>query len=151
MLGEIAADPAVRAGYEDARQREDLLAALVAARRSRSQQAVAAAMGTTQSAVSDIENGRVDPRLSTLQRYARAVERRLEIVLCAEDSNPFELDQQTAELGEERSFEGILTDFHAMEPTSGPRSPATVARRTGMPEPTVAYTMQPLLDAGRRG
>src|SRR6516162_4422864 len=123
MLGEIARDPAVYAGYEDARQREDLLAALVGARRSRSQQAVAATMGTTQSAVSDIENGRVDPRLSTLQRYARAVERRLEIVLCAEDSSAFELAQQTAELGEERSFEGILTDLYAMEPMSGPQSP----------------------------
>jgi predicted NBD/HSP70 family sugar kinase/DNA-binding XRE family transcriptional regulator len=148
MLGEIARDPAVYAGYEDARQREDLLAALVGARRSRSQQAVAATMGTTQSAVSDIENGRVDPRLSTLQRYARAVERRLEIVLCAEDSSAFELAQQTAELGEERSFEGILTDLYAMEPMSGPQSPEEVAGRTGLPEPTVAHTMRRLLDAG---
>ncbi|MFI6762455.1 helix-turn-helix domain-containing protein [Micromonospora sp. NPDC050417] len=34
-------------------------------------------MQTTQSAVSDLENGCVDPHLSTLQRYARAVTARL--------------------------------------------------------------------------
>jgi transcriptional regulator with XRE-family HTH domain len=38
-----------------------------------SQAEVASAMGTTQSAVSDLERGATDPRLSTLQRYARAV------------------------------------------------------------------------------
>lgn len=34
---------------------------------------VAAAMGRTQSVVSDIETGTNEPRLSTLVRYARAV------------------------------------------------------------------------------
>lgn len=37
-----------------------------------SQVAVAAAMGTTQSAVSDIENQEVDPQFSTFMRYANA-------------------------------------------------------------------------------
>jgi transcriptional regulator with XRE-family HTH domain len=36
-------------------------------------------MRTTQSAISDLENGSTDPRLSTLQRYARAVGCQLEI------------------------------------------------------------------------
>lgn len=44
-----------------------------------SQQAVADLMGTTQSAVSDIESGQVEPRLSTLTRYASALGADLEI------------------------------------------------------------------------
>jgi len=154
MLGEVAADPAARAGYEDALRREELLAALVRARRSRSQQAVAKAMGTTQSAVSDIENGRVDPRLSTLQRYARAVERRLEIALCELDKEAFEfgyepqLAKEAAALAAERSIEDIMTDLHVNEPTSGPQSPASVAERTGLPVPTVEYNMNRLTLAG---
>lgn len=48
---------------------------LVAIRRanSLSQTDVATTMGTTQSAVSDLEGGRVEPRISTLMRYAQAV------------------------------------------------------------------------------
>lgn len=38
-----------------------------------SQRAVAKLMGTTQSAVSELERAEADPRLSTLQRYARAL------------------------------------------------------------------------------
>jgi predicted NBD/HSP70 family sugar kinase/transcriptional regulator with XRE-family HTH domain len=154
MLGEIAEDPAARAGYEDALRREELLAALVRARRSRSQQAVAAAMSTTQSAVSDIENGRVDPRLSTLQRYARAVEHRLEFALCAQDSAAFEfayepqLAKAAAAWAAQRSIAGIMADLHVHEPTSGPQSPASVAERTGLPEPTVEYDMDRLTRTG---
>ena len=36
------------------------------------QQDVATAMGTSQSAVSDLESGNAEPRLSTLARYAKA-------------------------------------------------------------------------------
>lgn len=115
---------------------------------------VAAAMGTTQSAVSDIENGRVDPRLSTLQRYARAVGGRLEIALRAKDVAAFdfeyepELAKEAAALAAERSIEGIMTDLHANEPTIGPQSPASVAERTGLPEPTVVYNMLRLTETG---
>lgn len=87
MLSEVAADPLARGAYEDLRHREELLKSLIRERRGHSQSAVAAAMGTTQSAVSDIENGRVDPRLSTLQRYARAIGRRLEARLRSADES----------------------------------------------------------------
>jgi len=75
------ADPEFRAAYEDAKARSDLLRRFVARRkvRSISQAAVAAQMGTTQSAVSDLEAGSTDPRLSTLQRYARAIGCRLDV------------------------------------------------------------------------
>lgn len=86
MLAEVHADPAARAVFEDAVWRRALLARLAEVRGGRRQREVAAAMGTTQSAVSDLEQGRVDPRLSTLQRYARAVGVRLEIVITREDA-----------------------------------------------------------------
>jgi transcriptional regulator with XRE-family HTH domain len=54
----------------------EILAALVS-RRQRlglSQTAVAARMGTSQSAVARLEAGRSDPRVSTLARYAAALD-----------------------------------------------------------------------------
>ncbi len=66
---------AYKAAYDDGRAREVLLRDLVEARRSAqlTQGAVAEWMGTTQSAVSELEGGVTEPRMSTLQRYARAV------------------------------------------------------------------------------
>jgi predicted XRE-type DNA-binding protein len=68
-------DPEFEAAYEDARIRSHLLKKLVERRKVRglSQAQIAARMETTQSAVSDLENGATDPRLSTLQRYSRAI------------------------------------------------------------------------------
>jgi glucokinase len=86
MRQEIEANPVARAADEDVLIRKRLLAALIRARGRLSQSTVAEAMGTTQSAVSDIEHGRVDPRLSTLQRYARAVEKRIVTNLVSTDS-----------------------------------------------------------------
>jgi DNA-binding XRE family transcriptional regulator len=74
-------DPAFRAAFEDAQERSGLLRELIDHRRriGASQAAVADRMGTTQSAVSELEGGATDPRLSTLQRYARALGLRLNI------------------------------------------------------------------------
>jgi len=73
-----------------AERRRDLLSRLVAERRAAglSQTEVAARMGTSQSAVARLETGGVDVRLSTLERYADAVHRRLEVRL----SGPEERD-----------------------------------------------------------
>ena len=46
-----------------------------------SQRAVAKKMGTIQSAVSELEHGTTDPRLSTLQRFARAIGGRIVLEL----------------------------------------------------------------------
>ena len=53
----------------------EVIAALTAFRRSRglSQTAVAARMGTSQSALARLESGQADVRLSTLARYAAAM------------------------------------------------------------------------------
>jgi transcriptional regulator with XRE-family HTH domain len=68
-------DQEFRAHFEDAEARTRLLRDLLEVRHvcGKSQKSIAEAMGTVQSAVSDLEGGGTDPRLSTLQRYARAV------------------------------------------------------------------------------
>lgn len=76
-------DPGLRLAAADAACRSELLSALIGCRHDLrlTQQQVADAMQTTQSAVSELEAGATDPRLSTLQRYARAVEAELRIHL----------------------------------------------------------------------
>ncbi|MFI2277612.1 MULTISPECIES: helix-turn-helix domain-containing protein [Catenuloplanes] len=46
-------------------------------------------MQTTQSAISDIENGVVDPHLSTMQRYARAVTARILLTVDLPHDSPW--------------------------------------------------------------
>lgn len=74
-LGLDADDVEVQHGIEDAEAIARLVRTLVDARKRRglSQRQVAERMGTTQSAVSDLERTAGDPRLSTLQRFGRAV------------------------------------------------------------------------------
>ncbi|HWE55809.1 MAG TPA: helix-turn-helix transcriptional regulator [Acidimicrobiales bacterium] len=74
-------DPYLAGTIEDTQARANLLIRMVAHRHEcgLSQAAVAEAMETSQSAVSDLEGGTTDPRLSTLQRYTRALGCRLRI------------------------------------------------------------------------
>ena len=76
-------DPAFADAYDDAETRAELLANCVRLRKAAglTQADVARAMGTTQSAVSDLEAAATDPRFGTLQRYARAVGARLDVAL----------------------------------------------------------------------
>jgi predicted transcriptional regulator len=68
---------------EMAERRRRLLADLVDGRRTLglTQTQVAARMGTSQSAVARLEAGPSDVRLSTLERYAAAIGRTLEVTL----------------------------------------------------------------------
>ena len=64
-------------GFEALAADTDEVVAALAERRVRlglSQTVVAARMGTSQSAVARLEAGRSDPRLSTLERYAAALD-----------------------------------------------------------------------------
>jgi len=95
-LGEVLAEAAQRrpsftAAYEDARARQLLLCRLMKLRKvlSITQKQVAERMQTTQSSVSDLENGVVDPHLSTLQRYARAVTARLLVEIDLPHDSPW--------------------------------------------------------------
>jgi predicted transcriptional regulator len=74
---------------EIAERRREVIGALIAARKAQglSQTVVAARMGTSQSVVARLEAGQVDARLSTLQRYATAVSRRLDFDLREGDAS----------------------------------------------------------------
>lgn len=66
---------------EDAELRQELFNSLVEYRKQSSltQVQVAALMGIGQPTISEFESGKVTPRLSTLQKYARALGLKLEI------------------------------------------------------------------------
>ena len=75
-----ALNPEFPALVSAARDRRRLLRALVAERERRqiSQQLVARSMQTSQPAIARIESGAVDVRLSTIDRYAAAVGKRVQ-------------------------------------------------------------------------
>ena len=74
---------------EIAQRRRRVIGELAGARRAAglSQTEVAARMGTSQSVVARLETGEIDARLSTLQRYAAAVGRELELGLRPEEGS----------------------------------------------------------------
>lgn len=82
-VAEARQDPAFRAAYEDVEERHSIVDRLVSLRRHHrlSQGVVAERMGVRQPTVSGFETEDSDPRLSTLQRYARAVGARLRLVV----------------------------------------------------------------------
>ena len=81
FIAQQSDDLGFQAALEDAQLRSRLLQSCLTRRRELglTQTSVAQAMGTTQSAVSDLEAGGTDARLSTLQRYARALGLRLTV------------------------------------------------------------------------
>ncbi len=89
FIAQQSDDPEFRAALEDAHARSKLLEACLTRRTELglTQASVAAAMGTTQSAVSDLEAGGTDARLSTLQRYARALELRLTVTVTGDTAS----------------------------------------------------------------
>jgi DNA-binding XRE family transcriptional regulator len=78
-------DAEFRAEYERLKPEFALALALIKAREKAgmTQAQVARRMGTTQSVVARIEGGGSPPNLKTLQRYAEAVGRRIQVKLVA--------------------------------------------------------------------
>jgi predicted NBD/HSP70 family sugar kinase/transcriptional regulator with XRE-family HTH domain len=133
LLDEVGRDPRARAAWEDAHERDAVRSALILAREDAhlSQATVAASMGTTQSAVSDIESRRVDPRLSSLQRYARAVGHVLRIMLDGE-----EITAPAAKRTENDDLDQLLPEVSADPVAAGAREDAQ--RRTAVVTALVA-------------
>jgi ribosome-binding protein aMBF1 (putative translation factor) len=81
-------DPAFRAEYDKLKPEFALALAMVKARTKAgmTQADVARKMRTTQSVVARIESGRNPPNLKTLERYAGAIGRRIQVKLVAANS-----------------------------------------------------------------
>jgi ribosome-binding protein aMBF1 (putative translation factor) len=79
----MKSDPEYREAYEALEGEFALVEALLQARTRAhlSQAEVASRMGTTESAVSRLESGRVKPSTRTLERYAQATGHRLRVSL----------------------------------------------------------------------
>jgi predicted transcriptional regulator len=81
LKARLLADPAVAAAYAEADEEFRVLEAMIRARSEAglTQEALAARMGTTQSAIARLEGGGVSPTVDTLRRYAAAVGKRLRV------------------------------------------------------------------------
>lgn len=73
-------DPELPARIDAALRRREFLRTLADERRARGlpRTVIAARMGTSEAAVARLEAGEVDPRLSTIERFADALGKRLE-------------------------------------------------------------------------
>jgi len=84
LVHHVDSDPGAFAEAADGDSRSRLLWNMLTVRRSRhrlGQRLMARRMKTTQSVVSELEQGKTDPRLSTLQKYARAIGCRVDLML----------------------------------------------------------------------
>lgn len=77
----LLADPETARAYDEAVEDYAALEAMLRARAGTgiTQAELAERMGTTQSAIARLESGRVSPTVETLQKYARALGKRLKI------------------------------------------------------------------------
>jgi transcriptional regulator with XRE-family HTH domain len=117
-------DPAFAAAYEDVAIRTRLRADLVAQRKAMkmTQREVAERMSTTQSFVSEFENGRTDPHLSTLQRYGRAVAARLSVRIELPAHCEWEPRVRWAQVAEQSRYGNRTTTLrHAMNTSADQR------------------------------
>lgn len=146
---EVEADPKARAMYEDTLARALLLRKAKRVRRQRrlSQRDVANDMGTTQSAVSDIESGRVEPQLQTLQRFARAIGRRLDVAF-VDEGRPSTVNELWNEV-EKTTLSPLLTALATRkEGDSRQRTLDVLAEAIPMPASIVRFILDNLLAHG---
>jgi transcriptional regulator with XRE-family HTH domain len=110
-IGDYLGDPIFAAAYEDAEARARLLSDLVSQRKSMRmrQTDVAEAMETSQSFVSEFENGGTDPHLSTLQRYARAVAARLPLRIDLPAECPWQPRERWAQATDSKRYANRTT------------------------------------------
>jgi transcriptional regulator with XRE-family HTH domain len=131
------ADPEFAAAYEDAGALLQVLETLAVRRKGLdlSQREVARRMKTTQSAISDLESAQTDPRVSTLQRYARALDARLVLNL----ANPTGYSSGYIGPATVATYVGELTARFAWV-TAGAELPQL---SLGCPTLTGAFALQP--------
>lgn len=117
LVGLDADDHEAQQAVSDAQAVSDLITTLVRMRRAAglSQKVVAERMGTTQSAVSELERVATDPHVSTLQRFSRAVGAKLNLMVA--------LDGEWTQLGHKQISTGTRVDDQDTEESSGMDAP----------------------------
>lgn len=117
LVGLDPDDHETQEAVADAQSVSDLITALVRIRCAAglSQKVVAERMGTTQSAVSELERVATDPHVSTLQRFSRAVGAKLNLIAT--------LDGGWTQLGHERISAGRQIDDLDTDESSGLDTP----------------------------
>lgn len=91
----IAADENFRLAREEILDRHAILDALVAMRKTAgvTQEQMAERMSISQPTVSEFESEQSDPKLSTLQRYARALGARIDVRIDASPTDQVEFEE----------------------------------------------------------
>lgn len=137
------------AAYDDAMSRMTLLRELVELRNRRglSQKAVAELMDTVQSAVSELENGRSEPRLSTLQRYVRAIGSELRIHLADESPSLEDIALDSAPVTAEGNLGRVLRALLREDYEHGSQ-PGQLVQDTGLSEAVVDKAVDRLSSKG---
>ncbi|XAS78303.1 ROK family protein (plasmid) [Dermatophilaceae bacterium Sec6.4] len=168
IQAELASDPGKRAAFEEAAQRDRLLIEMIEARGETTQSAVAKLMGTTQSAVSDLEKGRTDPRVTTLRRYAQALGLQLQLHLVPDRKDLVAEMRSTVLPGagvtavvtdeswvgydtsriEENLTGTVLTALYGSQGTLQPRSQHELAALTDLPRSAVGHAISLLHEVG---
>jgi predicted NBD/HSP70 family sugar kinase/transcriptional regulator with XRE-family HTH domain len=138
LLAQAEADPNAAILAQETLQRLEFLSGVQQRRKTKrfSQKALASLLGTTQSAVSDFESGRVDPQLSTLQRYARALGSRFDFKLVNTDS-PLPAEASTnARFAQETALSPLLTTL-VRQSDEQARTLKALAEAILLPEPVI--------------
>lgn len=151
LLVEADADPEARAVYDDTLRRLRLRSSARATRTNRAltQTQVAGIMGTTQSAVSDLESGRVDAQLRTWQRYGRAIGKAFAFSFEDVDDSSG-IPSRSAGRGQtipisSMTLSPLLTNLHLSD---AGQAASTISAATGLPEPLVIRVLTRLQEVG---
>jgi predicted NBD/HSP70 family sugar kinase/transcriptional regulator with XRE-family HTH domain len=141
----VLGEPAARFAYDAVVARIDFIEQCRSLRKrlKLSQKQVADLMGTTQSAVSDLEGSRVEPQLQTLQRYALALGGRLELAMTI-DNEPLEPQPALRPILQERATGSILMNLYS----EGRVTAGAMAIATAWPLDVVQLILSILQDAG---
>lgn len=150
LRGMVDESQAATHAYQDATRRNSLLTALAKIReRAGLRQAdVAQKMGTTQSGISELERGRSDAYVGTLQRYARATNHRLDVAVVAEKLPVYDagLANGLWATVQRHSMSPLLTRLVTARKDPSKRRLKELADAAALPEPVVQAVLMSLAD-----
>lgn len=148
LLAESRTDPEAQLVYQETMQRAILLSSGRALRKKKkwTQKHLASLMGTSQPYVSDLESGRVEPQLGTLQRYARALGRRFDFGL-VDQALPISYGRSSSVLFHDATLSPLLTAL-VRQPEDQAMTLRALADSTFLPTPVIGPMLHLLQTEG---